>query len=180
VVDELGLEKVVLVGHSMGGYVALEAARLQPGRVLGVVGVDTLQDADLEYPDEVYDSFIAPLEADFVAGTGNFVRRMFPEGSDPALVERVVGTMTACPPEVGLSLMRGYRHYDLADLLAAAGVPVRVVNAPQWPTSVENNRKYAPDFDAVIIEGVGHFLMMERPAEFNAALAEVLTEILAG
>ncbi len=48
VVEYLGLEKVILVGHSMGGPVALEAARLMPDRVIGVIAVDALQDADCE------------------------------------------------------------------------------------------------------------------------------------
>ena len=44
VVDALKLKKVILVGHSMGGPVSLEAARLMNGRVIGVIGVDTFQD----------------------------------------------------------------------------------------------------------------------------------------
>jgi pimeloyl-ACP methyl ester carboxylesterase len=45
-------------------------------------------------------------------------------------------------------------------------------------TEIEINRKYA-DFDAVLIEGVGHFLQLERPAEVNARLREVVAELAA-
>lgn len=46
VIRALPNQRVILIGHSMGGYVALEAAHLQPERVIGVVGVDSLQDLD--------------------------------------------------------------------------------------------------------------------------------------
>jgi len=61
----------------------------------------------------------------------------------------------------------------------AAGVPVRVINADKWPTNLSGNRQYA-DFDAVILEGYGHFLMQEAPAELNAALSETVKSIGTG
>lgn len=180
VVEHLGLEKVVVVGHSMGGPVALEAARLMPGRVLGVVGVDTLIDADLKWNDEQWEAFIRPMEEDFGKACDGFVRGMFPADPESELANRISASM--CMPEheaIGVALMKTYKDYDQGAALSAAGVPIRCINAPLWPTSVENNRKYAPDFDAVIVEGVGHFLHMEKPEEFNHELAAILEEILA-
>jgi pimeloyl-ACP methyl ester carboxylesterase len=43
------------------------------------------------------------------------------------------------------------------------------------PTAVETNKKYA-DFGAVTIDGVGHHPMLEKPAEFNRKLRDVLKE----
>src|SRR6202171_4205323 len=52
VVKALGLKRVILVGHSMGGLVALVAAKRMPGTVVAVVGVDTLQNAEFKLPEE--------------------------------------------------------------------------------------------------------------------------------
>jgi pimeloyl-ACP methyl ester carboxylesterase len=52
VVKTLGLKRVTLVGHSMGGWVALLAKRM-PGTVVAAVGVDTLQNAEFKLPEEV-------------------------------------------------------------------------------------------------------------------------------
>jgi pimeloyl-ACP methyl ester carboxylesterase len=46
------------------------------------------------------------------------------------------------------------------------------------PTAIETNRKYA-DFDAVLMEGVGHYPQLERPEEFNRELLRVLEELSA-
>jgi pimeloyl-ACP methyl ester carboxylesterase len=43
-------------------------------------------------------------------------------------------------------------------------------------TRVASNRQYG-DFDAVLMDGVGHFLHLERPAEFNARLREILATL---
>ena len=56
-------------------------------------------------------------------------------------------------------------------------VPIRAINADRTPTNVEVNRKYAPQFDAVIIKGTGHNPMMEDPARFNQMLAEILRNL---
>ena len=56
VADKLGLERMVLVGSSMGGPVILEAARRMPGRVVGLVPVDILKNVDDQMPpDQVHD-----------------------------------------------------------------------------------------------------------------------------
>src|SRR5204862_3181347 len=52
VVKALDLKRVILVGHSMGGPVALAAAKKMPKVVVAVIGVDTLQDAEMKRYDE--------------------------------------------------------------------------------------------------------------------------------
>jgi pimeloyl-ACP methyl ester carboxylesterase len=177
VVDHLELDQVILVGHSMGGPVALEAARLMPDRVIGVVGVDSLQDADYEYEPEQIAAMLAAFESDFEGTCARFVASMFTEGADPALVEHVKAGMCDGPSEVGVTIMRQYVNYDMAAAVGAIDVPVRCVNCAIWPTNVEGNRAHHADFNAVIIDGPGHFLMMEAPEEFNLRLAEVIAEI---
>ncbi|MEW6074495.1 MAG: alpha/beta hydrolase [Planctomycetota bacterium] len=180
VVETLDLHRAVLVGHSMGGPVCLLAARLLPDRVAGVVGVDTLHDADFVYPEGMWDEVQAGLEADFAGFTRGFVAQMFPPDADPALQERVAATMSAADPAVGLALIRAMRGFDPQAALRACPAPVRCINAAgEMATDVAGNRAYAPSFDAVTMSGVGHFLMMERPGEFNLHLAAVVRELLA-
>lgn len=177
VVEHLDLDEVVLIGHSLGGPVALEAARLMPERVIGVIAVDSLQDAEAEYDPEQIESMLAAFENDFVGTCNGFSASMFLEGSDPELVARVISAMCDGSPGIGVALMRDYVDYELGPALAAVDTPVRFINAGLWPTNVEANRKYQPDFDGVIMEGFGHFLMMEKPEEFNARLKKILATL---
>jgi len=60
-------------------------------------------------------------------------------------------------------------------LFKNAGVPIRGINSANspWPTNIATNRKYA-DYDAIVLQDVGHYPHLENPAEFNAALARTL------
>jgi pimeloyl-ACP methyl ester carboxylesterase len=174
VVDALRLERVILVGHSMGGSVALEAARSLSGRVVGIVGVDNFQDLSQKFAPEQRAGFLAQFEGDFAAMTERFVRGMFPAGADSALVAAVAADMASAPPEVGVGAMGSLLAYDAAPALAEIAAPIRNINADRWPTNVDGNRKLCRDYDANIVQGCGHFLHLEDPARFNELLGETI------
>jgi pimeloyl-ACP methyl ester carboxylesterase len=66
----------------------------------------------------------------------------------------------------------------MANLFKQVKVPVRCVNADLWPTNPEVNRKYMSSFEVTIIKGAGHFVMLERPREFNEKLNNYIKEII--
>ncbi len=175
VITHLELTDVVVIGHSMGGRVGLEVARMLPGTVVGVIGVDTLHDADAVWSPEDL-AFVDRFESDFTTACDGFVRGMFGKQADGALVDQVAADMCGGPGDIGTALLRDYVAFDLASSMQSAGVPVRCVNADLWPTNTAANRKYA-DFGVVILPGVGHFLMQEAPDELNAALIEIVTAL---
>jgi pimeloyl-ACP methyl ester carboxylesterase len=73
--------------------------------------------------------------------------------------------------------MRDFGDYKLGPALETVDIPVRYLSADMWSTNVEANRKYLPDFDGIVMEGVGHFLMMEAPGEFNSRLSDILANL---
>ena len=56
-------------------------------------------------------------------------------------------------------------------------VPVRCINADFWPTDFEANRKHMVSFEVEIMKGLGHFIMLEKPKEFNKALGRFVKEL---
>jgi pimeloyl-ACP methyl ester carboxylesterase len=174
-IDGLGLTDVVLVGHSMGGPVSLRAAALLKGKVRGIVAVDTLHDADFKFGGEQVEGFMRAFETDFVGTCEQFVDQMFPEEG----VEEIASYVrhTSCVDRrsaVGSALMRDFGSIDMPAWFDEAGVPIRAINAAAPnPTRVEVNRKYA-DFDAVLMDGVGHYLHMTRPERFNKLMLEAI------
>lgn len=176
--EGLDLRKVVLVGHSMGGPVSLRAAAQSGERVLGIVAVDTLHDAEFRFPEEQMNEFVAAFEADYPATCNEFVREMFPEADAAEALNTV--QETSCGAErapIGVALMKDFGTIDMAQWFREAGVPIRAINAAQPnPTQVETNRKYA-DFDAVLMEGVGHYPHLSRPQHFNPLLLDAIAEL---
>ena len=181
VANALSLGKFILVGHSMGGPVALEVARRMPGRVTAIVPIDTIQDAEREWPQAVKEQMLASLQADFEKTTSDFLTQIIPADMDPKIRERVLASAKATDRKAAIGLMKSLAEVDLRAAFAAAKVPIRAINAPPRPplvppTNIATNRKYA-DFDAVIMEGIGHYPMLEKPAEFNVRLRDVLAKL---
>jgi len=180
VIRRLGLKRVVLVGHSMGGDVILEAARRLPGLVKALVPVDTLHDVESKQTPAEVDAFLAPFAADYKAAAANFVHEfMFVPSSDPKLVERIVTQAQNAPPEIAIAALRSAFSYDAAPALGAVKVPIHAINSDKFPTNVEGNRRHASQYAVTLMKGVGHFPMLERSEEFNRVLRETLGGMLA-
>jgi sigma-B regulation protein RsbQ len=178
VVTKLSLKRVVLVGSSMGGPIALEATRRMPDRVVAIVPVDTLQNVEQKIPQEQLDAVFQQMQADFKGATTNLLNQFFFSPTTPAAVkERVINETISQKPEVVLPILKAVFSYDAAPGLREVKVPIRAINADRVPTDLIVNRKYAPQFDVVIIKGTGHYPMLEDPARFNQMLAEILRNL---
>jgi pimeloyl-ACP methyl ester carboxylesterase len=177
VVNALKLRTVVLIGHSMGGFVVIEAARLLPGRVIGLIGVDTLHDVEMKFPKDETERMVKGLERDFAGTCKPFVKSMFLESSEAELVTEVTDDMCSAPPPIAIASLRAATSYDAAAGLDAAKVPLRCINGTHIPTNVETNQKHTPSFHVYPIENTGHFPMLERPVEFNRILRQAVEEL---
>jgi pimeloyl-ACP methyl ester carboxylesterase len=180
VVEHLGLRRVILIGHSMGGDVILEAARRMPNRVLGLIPVDTLLNVEQRMSPAEIEAATGRLRADFPTAVSAFMRqRLFAPSTDPALVDRIVAGATASPPEAAVAALANAWAYDAAAAFRGLRMPIVAVNADLHPTDVAANRRHAQHFDALILPGVGHYPMLEAPERFNALLAEAVRRVLA-
>jgi pimeloyl-ACP methyl ester carboxylesterase len=181
VVNTLNLDQVVLVGHSMGGFVILEAARRMPQLVKGLVGVDTLQNFEDKLTQEQIDDGFAPLHVNFVEGIRNVVHSMFQPEADSFLVEKIASDMSSAPQEVGLGALEGYvdfQNNEIIRVLQEVQAPITCINSDKYPTNVEINQHYVSSFKAVIMSGVGHFNMIEDPETFNRLLEKTIQEFV--
>lgn len=182
VVEAVGSQKVILIGHSMGGPVIAEAARLMPGRVLGLIGVDTFDNVAHPLTPEIMAGMVSPLEEDFQAGSRQFVAPMFVPATPAPLREWILSDMAAAPPTVALSALKEMMGLfitgESAAIFKEVRLPVMAVNADLWPIDIENNRKHMASFEATVIQGTDHFLMLARPEVFNPALEEAVKKML--
>jgi len=178
VVEKLGLRRVVLIGSSMGGPVSVEAARRLGDRVVGVVGVDSFY-TGFEIPKDpakakaMANSFLKPFEDNYPEASAKFMTGFFAPGADPALVERIGKKTAAADKGMALSAMRnvfGWYRANTPAALDALGPKLRNINA-----NPKGDRK--PLHPSVtLVAGAGHFVMLEKPAEFNQILETMVVE----
>ena len=178
VVDTLALDAVVLVGHSLGGSViALVAERLGE-RVRGVMGVDTWSALGTRHSvSDIERSVVLPeMRVDFAAGSRRFVEAMCGPTTPRPLVERLAEEVASMAPGIALAVLDEAIRTgpeDVERALDALDVPKAAISSatfrPKDPATLA-----AYGIDNVVLAGTGHYLMLERPAEFNALLAGVL------
>ena len=182
VTEAIGSNRVILVGHSMGGSIIAEAARLMPDRVIGLIGVDTLHNIEYPMAHEELSKMLAPLEKDFLNGTREFVEQLILPSMNPQLREWILSDMSAAPSAVALSasksMMTQYITGEAAKIFHEIRAPVVSVNCDMWPVDYEANRRHMSFFEAIILKGADHFLMLDRPKEFNQALEKAILTIL--
>jgi pimeloyl-ACP methyl ester carboxylesterase len=173
---EAKADKIVLVGHSMGSPVIRQYARKFPAHVAGLVAVD------------------GPLDMRGFGGAGGFtpppmtgpeglkaregmIRSMFtPQTSEP-VQKHVLLMMLAAPEGTASGAMQAMfdpsiRTDDVTPMPALA----IVAGTGQLP-NVAETRKVLPAFEETQVAGTGHFVMMEKPEEFNRLLIAFLDKV---
>ena len=180
VLSELKVQRVVLIGHSMGGDVIVEAARRAPGRVAGLVWVDAHKSLDTPRTVAEVDMMVARMRANFAGTVRGLVTTLLGPKADSALVERISTDMARSPRRVAIPTARAAWSFE-AELLPALQdlqVPIVAINADNMPTDTASLARYG--VAVTILPGSGHFMMLEDPKAFNEVLRSVVTKLLDG
>lgn len=173
VVKALNLEDVILIGHSMGGGVVLEAARKLDGTVRKAVVVDTFVFDYGQFSSETVQGFIDSFTADFPGATRNLVAQTCLPGTDATFIDGIADEMVKTRKPVGLAALEGLLNWQPEPAFDAIGVSIVCINGDM--INADARRRHAGRFEEIRLPGTGHFLQMEQPAEFNRHLQTVLT-----
>jgi pimeloyl-ACP methyl ester carboxylesterase len=171
------LNKIILIGNSLGGPVAIEAALLLPGKAIGVIGVDTFQSLDYSYTPEQARQRAEAFRNDYAGSMKEMVKGLFHKDASPELIADTERRMAKTSPEAAYQMFLSMGGYNPADSARKLTIPLRAINGDLYPTDFKAVRKIKPDFDAVIMAHTGHYPMLEFPEEFNRNLIEIVTRL---
>lgn len=171
-------KKAILFGNSLGGPVAIEAALLLPGRVLGVVGIDTFQSLTYSITPEEAQKMADAFRDDYAGSLRQMVRQLFHKDTDPALLADAEERMAHTSPAAAHSIFLSLAGYLLSESARRLTVPLRAINGDLYPTDAESVRSIKPDFDVMILKRVGHYPMLERPEEFDRLVSRVIRSLV--
>ena len=184
--DDRGLDRAVLCGLSMGGYVALAFARQHPDRLSGLVLCDTKAGAD---PEPARADRLQMAERVLAEGNRFVPEAMLPKllgetsrRERPDVVERVVSLILEQDPRAIAGAQRGMAaRADSTDVLASVAVPTLVITGEEdQTTGPEQGRALAaaiPEARFLVVAGAGHLASLERPEPVNEALLDFLAPI---
>lgn len=179
--DELGIAKVILAGHSMGGYASLAFAEMWPERLAGLALVHSTAKADTEEKKEQRRKTIALIQK---GGRETFIRQMIPglfssftKERRPDLVQEQIMMGSELPDEALVKFYEAMmKREDRTKILENAGFPVQWIFGKEdallpLPQVLQQTSLTDVSFVSVY-ENAGHMSMLEQPGQLAADLKQ--------
>jgi pimeloyl-ACP methyl ester carboxylesterase len=171
--SEAKAERVALAGHSMGTPVIIKYAQMFPRHVAGMVFVDGM----VSFPADItgINGFIDQLSGpNGLKARENMIRGMFSAATTAELQKQILSVMLSAPEATAVGAMKAM--FDPTQWKEQVFPQPILGLYSDHSTSV--NREYAkthyPKMEYNEIPGTGHFLMLEKPEEFNRLLIDFL------
>jgi len=178
------LKNVILIGHSMSGDILLLMDTKYPRSVIGIVGIDNLKRPGvklLEEESKQIESFFAMMDSSFSGTVEVYTRQnLFPPSADTSIVNRVIKDFKMNDSVIAMKVLRSL--FDVSqkerDMMQQLKHTLYLVNSDGDTTHIDSLKKYCKaSAEVVYVQGTGHYPMIEKPAEFNAALEKVIRMI---
>jgi pimeloyl-ACP methyl ester carboxylesterase len=167
-VQELGLHRVVLTGHSLGGAVVLSCALQKPAWLQGLVLVGT--GGRLKVAPQILDG----LRQDFPGTAAKVNDVAFGSQAPQALKRESEQAFLAADPEVMYGDFAACNEFDVMDRLEAIECPALVVCGDEDRLTPEKYGRHLaetlPRAELTVLQGCGHMMALEKPAEFSRAV----------
>lgn len=185
VIDGFHLNKVILVGHSMGGDIILETANKIPEKVIGFIGIDNFKDVTAGFSEEQkreIGSFMDTLQKNYLGVAVSFSRQtLFPPNyKDTVSVNRVLHDIEEADSTVAIESIKSVLEYTPKEPenLSRLQVPLYLIESDYTPVAEDSLKKYCTSgYFIRTVHGTGHYPMIEKPQEFNTLLGETLDDM---
>ena len=174
VVGRLGVKRFVIVGHSYGGAVVAKYAATHAEKVAGVVYVDAAAVAPPVTPEQ-----LAQIVAAIRANKMQIVQMMFApllQSSTQPVKQAVLEGAEKTNVETFVGAIQSLTSYDAKALISGYTGPRLAIVATELETPMAMQRQF-PEIEAVRLSGAGHWLMLDKPAEVNAAIDQFFTKV---
>jgi pimeloyl-ACP methyl ester carboxylesterase len=178
------LKNVIMIGHSMSGDLLLIADVQYPASVIGIIGIDNLQSPGTPMNEEQKKSneaFFYMLENKYSETVTDFTRSaLFPRNADTVAMNRVTNDFVKSDSVIAAKVLRAL--LDVAqqerELMQRLTHKLYLINSDLTPTFIDTLNKFCnKSAEVFYVKGTGHYPMIEKPAEFNAALEKTIAAI---
>ncbi len=173
--DALGLDRAVVVGHSMGGAIAQAVALAHPDRLAGLVLVGT--GARLRVLPAILDGVLNAF-----GQTAQIVTDYsFAPDADASLKRKSEEQFRLCPPQITHGDFSACNAFDILPRVGDIRVPTLIICGRQDQMTPPKYSEFLaakiPNARLVLVEGAGHYVMIEQPEEVSRALTEFVTNL---
>lgn len=183
-IEILDLKNVILIGHSMSGYIALQASLSNNSRISGLVGVDNFKSFNNNVTSEQMkerESFFHLLKNDFKNTAPTYAENMlFHTNTSTEIKERIKNDFSSANPKIACDSLYQMLQFipTVTRKLENIQYKLHLINSNSTPTNETDLKKYCKKgYNLDIIDSTGHFPMNEKSSEFNERLNNIIKNI---
>ncbi|MBA4853876.1 alpha/beta fold hydrolase [Emticicia sp. BO119] len=181
VLNGLDLKNVILIGHSMSGAIALEAALNNQPRVIGLIGIDnfnTYGAKDTPQSKKETEAFFEKARAHYKKTVTAYVKKaLFAPSTPKSIRKRVVDDIANSDSTIALDCIEQSMSYQGDEKLKNLKMPLYLINSSANPTDTVAFRKNGIAYRFFNVGKTGHYPMLEKPEKFNALLEKAIDDI---
>ena len=178
VIEHLDLDQVVLIGHSMGGPVIVKAAGSLGAKSRLIIGVDTFHDLTTEGIGRFARIAVNTMfQLFYDSMTKDSIDDFFIDKTDKDLEDWIRNDALKSPKKISQGTLDALLTMNYPESLSELSIPMIALNARSFrETKLDSNFDTYKDIQIEFMEDVGHFIMLERPDEFNKWLEAKISE----
>ena len=168
--QQVGIKKPIVIGHSMGGLIALEVNKRYPDFPTGIVIMDTPIAPPAMFVEglrQFADALRTPIYREAVI---QFLNQFIGFGDDPSRRSEVMNSMLNFAQHVGASSLESYVNYDTISAAAACKVPILYIGAGFGFADLVRFKELTPQLMVAQTVGSGHYHQLEVPTQVNAMI----------
>jgi len=181
IIQKLSLKNVILVGHSVGADIMLEATNENNSKIIGVVIIDYFKNVGFELPENVIDQIVTNLKTDFQKTNEQYVNQaLITHNTNQEIKERVLSDFKVMKQNIGIAMNENFLHYSKreTELLKNNLYKLYLINVDYSPTNTDSlNNIIENNYELKLINGTCHYPMIENPEKFNLELQKILLQI---
>jgi pimeloyl-ACP methyl ester carboxylesterase len=178
----LQIDRAIIGGESMGGYIALAYLANYPSHVAGLILADTQAIADSEEVkvkrEQAAQDILANGPAKFIEA---FIPKALSKNADSALKQWLQTTMARQAPSAYAAALRGMaQRLDLSAILANSVIPILIISGDEdaviSPTQSQAMHSLAKNSRLLVLKQAGHLANLQQPNQWNQAVIEIFTQ----
>lgn len=181
IINKLSLKNVILVGHSVGADIMLEAVNENSKAIIGIIGIDYFKNVVANLPQNVIDQVMTSLKTDFLGTNEQYVKQaLISKNTKTEIGDKVLADFKAMNKNIGIAMIENFLNYTNRETELLKKLPLKLflINVDYVPTNIANLKEATNNnFDLRILNGSCHYPMIEVPDTFNLELGKIISKI---
>jgi pimeloyl-ACP methyl ester carboxylesterase len=173
--QQVGIKKPFVIGHSMGGLIALEMDRRYPDFPAGIVVMDTPVAPPALFIEGLRQFANALRTPTYQEAVVQFLNQFIGFGDDPGRRSKVMNSMLDFAQHVGASSLESYVSYDTVAAAATCKGPILYIGAGFGFADLARFKELTPQLMVAQTIGSGHYHQLEVPDQVNAMIERFIT-----